>query len=173
MRSDDLSPWLIRGVYLFGFALILTAAIDLLTTVWPLRPGQMTWRYGFLGLSAGYLQTPTLGLMLIIGASIVDRRPVVLRVTAGICLATAVILIGVMGIFALDVVQVRGLRPEEAQRSVLVGGVLQEIKYFVATLVFALLGYGALLTERVLGGEEARRPRTPGIVAAAGKDEYA
>jgi hypothetical protein len=171
MQTDDLSPWLIRGVYLFGCALILTAAIDLLSTAWPLRPGEMTWRYGFFGLSAGYLQTPTLGLMLIMGASIVERRPLVLRITAGIFLATAVILIGVMGIFALDVVQVRGLRPEEAQGTVLVGGVLQEVKYVVATCVFALLGYGALRTGRVLAEQEARRPREPGIVAAAGKDD--
>lgn len=170
MRSDDLSPWLIRGVYLFGFALMLTAAIDLLTTVWPMRPGEMTWRYGFLGLSAGYLQTPTLGLMLIMGAGIVDGNSLVLRATAGICLLTAVVLLGVMGIFALDVLQVRGIRPEEARRGVLVGGIFQEVKYFVATFVFATLGYGGLQTARRLAEEEARRPKKPGIVSAAGQD---
>lgn len=170
MTRNDLSPWLIRGAYLFGFALMLTAAIDLLTTVWPMRPGEITWRYGFLGLSAGYLQTPTLGLMLIMGAAILDSNPMLLRVAAGVCLLTAVVLLGAMGIFGLDVIQVRGIRPEEARRGVLVGGMFQEVKYFVATFVFAMLGYGGLHTARDLAAEEARRPREPGIVSAAGGD---
>lgn len=170
MRTDHLSPWLIRGVYLFGLALILTAAIDLFTTVWPMRPGEMTWRYGFLGLAAGYLQTPTLGLMLIMGAAVIDRSAGLLRATAGVCLLTAVVLLGVMGIFGLDVIQVRGIRPEEARSGVLVGGMFQEVKYFVATFVFALLGYGGLHTARQLAEEEARRPKEPGIVSAAGRD---
>jgi hypothetical protein len=168
MRTDDVSPWLIRGLYLFGFALILTAAIDLMTTVWPLRPGELTWRYGFLGLAAGYMQTPTLGLLFIMGAAALDDSPMILRLGALVCLLTALVLIGVMGMFGLDVLQMRGLRPEEARASVLAGGIFQEIKYFVAWLVFTTLGYGGMKTARALSDRGSSQPRAPGIVSARG-----
>ena len=173
MRTDDVSPWLIRGLYLFGFALILTAAIDLMTTVWPMRPAELAWRYGFLGLAAGYMQTPTLGLLLIMGAAALNDSSMVLRLMALVCLATAVILIGVMGIFGLDVIQMRGLRAEEMRASVLAGGIFQEVKYFVSMLVFAALGYGGLRTARTLSAHAAGRPHAPGIVSARGAAESA
>jgi hypothetical protein len=170
MSADDLSPWLIRGLYLFGVSLMLTAAIDLFTTVWPMRPGDIGWRYGFLGLGAGYLQTPTLGLALIALTAIWDDDVLMLRIVGVCCLATAVILLGIMGIFGLDVVQMRQLRPEEAQASVMAGGMFQEVKYFVAFVIFAFLGHGSLKTAKVLAHSGGRVARTPGIVSTAGRE---
>lgn len=165
--NDRISPWLAWCAYLFGFALILTAAIDLLTTVWPLRPAEMAWRYGFLGLAAGYLQTPTLGLALIAGAAIWQEHVLPLRLVGTLSMLTALILLGIVGVFGLDVLAMRQMRPEEAQMGVLVGGVLQEVKYVVALFVFALLGHGCLKTAKRLSAHLARRPRKPGIVSAA------
>jgi len=169
MKTDDISPWIPASAYLFGFALILTAKIDLLTTVWPMRPTDMAWRYAFLGLSAGYLQTPTLGLGLIAGTAMWQKHVLPLRAVGVVCLLTALTLVGVMGIFALDVLAMRQLRPEEAQAGVLMGGMFQEVKYFVATFVFAFLGHGALKSATVMAKDLASRPRKPGIVAAASR----
>ena len=144
---------------------MLTAAIDLFTTVWPMRPSEMTWRYGFLGLAAGYLQTPTLGLLLIIVGALWARNAGLLRVAGIACLATAVMLLIVMGVFALDVIQVRAIRPAEAQAGVLYGGIFQEIKYFVATLVLVLMGQGALKTAKRSASAWAKK--APGIVSTA------
>jgi hypothetical protein len=170
MSSDDVSPWVIRGLYLFGLSLMLTAAIDLFTTVWPLRPGEIGWRFGFLGLGAGYLQTPTLGLALIAATAIWEENTGVLRGVGAVCLVTGLVLLGVMGIFGLDVVQMRQLRPEDAQASVMTGGMFQEVKYFVAFLVFSFLGYGSLKTAKVLARSGGRVARTPGIVSTAGTE---
>lgn len=167
MTDRDVSPWFIRGVYLFGFAFILTAAIDLSTTIWPLRPTQLNWRYGFLGLAGGYLQTPTLGLLLIAGAAIWDRSTGMLRLAGYASLLMALVLLGAMGIFGLDLIQVRQLRPEEAQSSVLYGGIFQEIKYFVAMLVLLLIGKGSLKTAKDAAVEWT--PSSPGIVSASGR----
>jgi hypothetical protein len=171
MNSDDISPWMARGLYLFGIALMMTAAIDLFTTVWPMRPGEMAWRYGFLGLAAGYLQTPTLGIILIAGVAIWEDNVMVLRVTGVGCLATALVLTGIMGLFGLDLIQIRGLRAEEMQASVLAGGLFQEVKYLVATVTFAFLGHGALKTAKEAGGRPDRvSQRKPGIVSATGSE---
>ncbi len=162
--DDAISPWVVRGLYLFGFALMMHAAIDLFSTVWPMRPTELAWRYGFLGLAAGYLQTPTLGLLLIGGTAIWEGRRVVVRGTGLGFLVCALILLGVIGIFGLDVLAMRDLRPPEAQAGVMTGGMFQEVKYVVSTLIFAVLGQGFLATA---GRMDGRRPRKPGIVSAA------
>lgn len=166
MIDRDVSPWLVWGIYLFGIAFILTAAIDLFTTVWPMRPTEMTWRYGFLGLAAGYLQTPTLGLLMIAVGAIWQRNTGLLRLVGGICLIMAVAYLIVMGVFALDVMQVRQLRPPEAQAGVLYGGIFQLIKYFVAMCVFVLIGQGCLKTAKQSAFIWAKK--APGIVSTRG-----
>jgi hypothetical protein len=49
-----------------------------------------------------------------------------------------------MTVFALDVVQMRALRAEEVREGIVVGAVLQELKYGAAVLVLASLAIGAL-----------------------------
>lgn len=163
MNDRDVSSWLVWGVYLFGIAFILTAAIDLFTTVWPLRPGEINWRYGFLGLAGGYLQTPTLGLLLIAGGAIWQRNATLLRVVGIVALVSALGLLIAMGIFGLDVLQVRQIRPEEARAGVLYGGIFQEIKYFVAACVLILVGQGCLKTAKQSASSWAKK--APGIVS--------
>ena len=148
MIDRDVSPLLIWGIYLFGIAFMLTAAIDLFTTVWPLRPTEMTWRYGFLGLAAGYLQTPALGLLMVALGAIWQRNARLLRAVGVTCLVLAVVYVLIMGIFALDVIQIRQIRAPEAQAGVLFGGLFQLIKYLVAMCVFVLVGQGCLNTAK-------------------------
>ena len=169
MSNDPVSPWLARGLYLFGFALAMTAAIDLFTTVWPMRPSDIAWRYGFLGLTAGYLQTPTLGLALMIGTAIWARNRTVLRLAGFVALVVSLLLMVAMGLFGLDVIQMRGLRAEEMQSAVMAGGMFQELKYFIAVLVLVFLGFGALKTAKATSSDwDTRKGRSPGIVSSAG-----
>lgn len=165
MTDRDVSPWLVWGIYLFGVAFMLTAAIDLFTTVWPMRPTEMTWRYGFLGLAAGYLQTPALGIVMIALAAIWQRNATLLRGVGVVCLATALMYLIIMGVFALDVLQVRQIRPPEAQAGVLYGGIFQEIKYGVAMCVYVLMGLGCLKTGKASASSWAKK--APGIVSKA------
>ena len=101
-------------------------------------------------MAAGYMQTPTLGLLLIAGAAFVDDRPAVIEAVGAVCLATSAILVGVMAIFAYDVLQMRALRDPEAQSAVLTSAAFQEVKFGVAIVVFALLGLGARRTAKAL-----------------------
>lgn len=165
MTDRDVSPWLIWGIYLFGVAFILTAAIDLFSTAWPMRPSEIQWRYGFLGLGGGYLQMPTLGLLLIAVGAILARNATLLRITGIVYLLFALVLLVSMGVFGLDVLQVRQLRPEEARTNVLMGGILQEVKYFVAMIVLVLLGQGCLKTAKKSASAWARK--APGIISSS------
>jgi len=77
-----------------------------------------------------------------------------------------------MVVFALDVLQMRGVRAEEVQPAVLAGGVLQELKYGTAALVLFVLGVGALKTA---WGQRARaeKPRPAAGLVTAGRSERA
>lgn len=165
MRIHDLSPWFIRGMYLFGLALMLTAAIDLFTTVWPLRPAEMAWRYGFFGLAAGYIQTPTLGLLLLVGGAALDDDVRVLRVGGIFAFAAAGLLLVSAAAFGLDVLSMRAIRPPESQAGVLYGGMLQEVKYVVGACVLLCLGAGSIAMSRSI---KKHTRRDPGIVSAQG-----
>lgn len=165
MRIQDLSPWFVRGIYLFGVALMMTAAIDLFTTVWPLRPGEMAWRYGFFGLAAGYVQTPTLGMMLILGAAALNEDPGILRIAGMLCFAAAGILLICTAAFGLDVLSMRAIRPPESQAGVLYGGIFQMVKYVVGALVLLMTGMGAIATARSV---KKHTRHEAGIVSTAG-----
>lgn len=159
------SQWTIRGLYLFGLVLLLAPLSDLISTVWPLMPGELPWRYGFLGLSAGYIHTPMLGLTIALATAHWEGNTTALRFLGYATGVVAVLLLVVMGVFMLDLLQMRGLRAAEAQRGVLIGGLLQEAKYGTAVLVLLALGVGSVKTAgRASRSSSGRRADTPGVV---------
>lgn len=164
MTRSAVSPWIARGLYLFALTLVVYPLIDLTSTVWPLRFGDMAWRYGMLGLGAGYLHTPLLGLVLGMAVAFWDEHPGMVRFGATVSLVVAVALLIAMAVFAMDVMGMRAVRPEEARTGVLVGGILQEIKYFGATLVLACLALGGTHTAKRLASSAARQPSSPGVL---------
>lgn len=165
MHSNDVSPWVVRGLYLFAIVLVLSPIMDLTSTVWPMRPTELTWRYGFLGLTAGYLHTPLLGACLALGLAWWTERDGVLRFVGIAMLASVLPLLLAMGMFMLDVLQMRGLREADVQQAVLVGGILQEVKYGSALLVLLALGFGAVRTAGSRRRNPGGRRASPGIVA--------
>jgi hypothetical protein len=83
----------------------------------------------------------------------------------------ALALLLIMGVFALDVVQVRSMRPPESLPAFLAGAAISEAKHFTAFLVLVALGVGswrtAALVAEAPGGRAAAEPAR-GIVAASG-----
>lgn len=168
MRRAPVSAWAVRGLYLLALILILSPLVDLISTVWPLRPGDLSWRYGLLGLLGSYVHTAVLGFALGMAAAYVEERNTLLRVFAvtGLVCATALVL--AMGLFALDVLQMRALRAEGLRAATLVSGGVQEIKYLAATLVLVCLGAGGVGTARRVASRAHRgRERGPGIIRGA------
>jgi hypothetical protein len=166
--SVQVSPWATRALYLFALVLISMPLLDFLSSVMPARAGDFSWRYGALGLLPGYIHTPMLGLVLGLGVGYWQERAWVLRWGGGVALLAALGLLLLTGVFALDVVQMRGMRPE-AEFAVTAGGILQSTKYMTAALVLALLGHGSMSTGGRMGRANAvRGAAKPGIVSRDG-----
>ena len=161
--------WAVRGLYLFSFVLVFWPLVDLATNTLPMHPGDVRWRYGFSGLLAGFLHTPILGLVLATLLAYSRRSRVTLRTLAALELIAALVLLLVMGMFALDVVQVRAMRPPESMPAFLAGAAISEAKHFTAFLVLLALGIGSWQTGALVESAPATRsaevPR--GIVAAS------
>jgi hypothetical protein len=152
------------GAYVFGLTLILGPVINLITTVLPVRVGDVTWRYGSLGMAAGYLNTPLLGLGLAIAVAIWQEDLAVLRALGIVATVAAVLLLPVMAMWTLDVLQMRELSEPEVRAGVLIGGVIQGAKYFGACAVLGLVGLG--ISRTVKGTRSASHsedgPGSPG-----------
>ncbi|HUF76262.1 MAG TPA: hypothetical protein VMM35_08275 [Longimicrobiales bacterium] len=154
----------VAALYLFALVLVLSPLVDLLSTVWPPRFGELSWRYGFFGLSAGYLHTPLLGLVLATAVAYWQEHGALLRVVGFGSVLLAGLLIPVIALWPLDFQQISALREEELRQGVIAGGIIQELKYMGACAVLALLGLGALGTAKGLGTRRTEKA-SPGIVS--------
>jgi hypothetical protein len=143
------------AAYVLALSMILGPLVDLITTVLPARLGDVTWRYGFAGLAAGYLLTPLLGLALAIGVALWQEDLRLLRALGILALVAAGGLIPMLGMWGLDVLAVREMRDPDARSGVLVGGVIQGLKYLGALLALGLGGTGVTRTTGSLRGREA------------------
>lgn len=157
----DVSRWVALGAYVLALSLVLGPAVDLITTVLPPRLGDTTWRYGSLGLAAGYLATPLLGLGVAIAVAVWQEDLRLLKVLGILALIGAGALIPVMGTWGLDVLAVREMREPDARTGVLIGGVIQGAKYLLAFATLGLVGMGISQTLR-------SSRRSDGQKAAAG-----
>ncbi len=132
-------------VYFLGFLLIVTPMGDFLTNVMPMRPGSAEWRYGSVGLFAGFLLTPTLGVLILLFAAIVLEHRMVVKILSVLNLLVAILFLILIALFALDVVQVRASIPEDAVAEVRsrfhIGAAKAVLKYLSMVVAFGWLGW--------------------------------
>jgi hypothetical protein len=137
------SPWLVRALYLIALLMAISPLVEYVTTIWPLRPGDLVWRYGALGLGAGHLPNVTVGLAALLMIAYWRGHRAMFYAAGLASAAGAVLILPAMAMFALDALQFRALREEELRGAVLISGVLQELKYLVSALAMGCLGMGA------------------------------
>ncbi len=143
IRASALS---IAGAYFFMFVLVFWPVVDLTSSVWPLQPGNLQWRYGSMGLLAAYLHTPILAIVLSMGLAFVLRQRAALRLLSILSFFGVLVLFLVLVLFPLDVIQLRGTVAEEALPSFQAGALLAELKHFTAFISLLLLGIGGWRT---------------------------
>lgn len=154
---------LARPTYVIAGLLVVLPMLDLVVNVWPIRPGDVQWRYGTLGLLSGFLLTPLLGIVLAYAAAVVLEHRAVIRALAVLSLAVAVGLVVGALLFVLDALQFRSQAPPEALATFDRG----MIKAFVKHLVVAgSVGWLGLVGMRGSSTGPKRRP-TP-VIRATG-----
>ena len=87
--------------------LIASPAADLVAALMPMRPGEVSWRFGAYGLITNSLITPILGLAIILVVSEHQEWTRSMTVTAAVCAVLALILFAGFALFVLDYIQLR------------------------------------------------------------------
>jgi hypothetical protein len=137
----------VRGLYVLAIVLMVFPLLELFTTVWPFRFGDMAWRYAAFGITANYAYRSLVGLALFMALAYWFDHPHALRYAGVLALVTAGLILPLMVAFGLDLPAVAELRGE-GQRNSLVAGAFQEFKYAGTFLALSMLGLGALGTAR-------------------------
>jgi hypothetical protein len=162
-------PLLTTSAYLVALTLVLYPILDTVLAVWPLRPGESTWRFGATGLLSRTLMTSSLGLLLTMVIALVAGHRVALRAAALASAAAAVTLLALSGMFALDVLQTRSSVNPQAKTAFDVASAVALIKMGLGVALAAGLAVGGWRSELVRGPAApaaGRKQTTPLIVAA-------
>jgi hypothetical protein len=140
------------AIYPIAFMLALIPLTDALAQVWPLKPGQVGWRYGAVGIFSSALFTPLLAVFLTLLAASVLRQRWVQILLGIVSVLSALVLVAVLALFALDALQVVHMTVPGDKRSFQVGGAKAAAKLLLAMVVIMSMGIAAF--------KGARRRRT-------------
>ena len=147
----------LAGALYFASALLLAVPfIDLGTNVWPIRAGDIAWRYGTVGLLSGFLLTPLLGLCIaaVVAAGLAQHRA--LRALGILSALGAAALLGVTVLFTLDTIQFRVQVPSEGRASYQIGALRAWGKNLVVVAALVWLAVGASRAARALEAGQGR-----------------
>jgi hypothetical protein len=165
MRNTDR---LTVPAYVLAASLLLVPFLDLLVQVWPMLPSQSAWRFGTLGLLSRTLITPSLGLLLLLGAALSAEHAQLLRVISALSGVISLVLFGCLALFLIDGIEVRALVAEDGKDRFDLTALVASAKLgmgFVVTFAYCVFGWRAsrALTRQV---DAAHAVRGPGIVAS-------
>ncbi len=90
-----------------AFLLIASPLADLVAAFLPVRPGEVSWRFGAYGLVTNALVTMILGLAIIMVVNGFRQGRRAIALTATVCAVLALFLIGGFALFVLDYLQLR------------------------------------------------------------------
>jgi hypothetical protein len=140
-------------VYFAGALTLLLPLADLLASVWPVRIGQLEWRFGSLGLLSGFTLSPVLGLIMCMAAAAVLEHWIVQRLLAVLSMIGAVLLVAMVVIFGFDWLQYRAAAPLEARPGMDTGSIKALAKHGLVSASLLWLGFASW--------RAGRRPRVP------------
>lgn len=163
MMNSAPQPHILRlrvPTYLILGVALLFPLIDVMMGAWPMHPGLLTWRFGFVGILATTVSAPLLVLLLLyaFALSVGDRKVVVL--CAVVALVLAVVLVAGGASFFLDTIQMKRRVPASQLARFDAASTQALMKLAINTIASLVLGISILRTlrmARVVPGEKETR----------------
>jgi hypothetical protein len=151
-------------LYLVAALLVVIPLADFLLSVPPSEFSNVQWRFAAVGLLAGFMLTPVLGLAMALVVAAVLEHYRVQRWLVAVSLLMATVLIALSLGFVLDMLQVRASVPDEGRAAFTNAWTRAILKHALAATAFAYLG---LRARRMI--PERTRQRTPKTVHVVSK----
>lgn len=161
---------ILGGLYPVALLLILSPLIDLATAVWPIRPSEVSWRFGTFGLITGALVTPIIGLLLLQVAAALLDHVLTLRVVSVLQLIAAVFLLVGIALFVLDAVQLRGTVTAAAKVSYDLAATKALVTALLELVVLGWIGMGGLRAASAVGKRLGSRDPSASLVVGRGAE---
>ena len=127
--------------YLVAALMLVMPMLEVVLSVWPLRMGETSWRFGTVGLLSQALMTPLLGALVLVIVAVTLNHRKTLATASGVALLLTLALLVVIPIFALDAIQMRTQVRTDAHRAFDLSSLLAAITLsaaFVSTLLLAI-----------------------------------
>jgi hypothetical protein len=160
--------FLIVPGYLVGLLLTLLPLFGVLMQTFPPRPGDVTWRFTTAGLYGGVLLTPLLGVFLLFALALLAEHRGVMRVLAVTNAAVVVGCLIAIGLFSLDLLQIRATVPTAGKARFALAGLTTAGQYAAAGFVSAILAVQAWRAARPLpGARNVKGAESPGLLIRA------
>ncbi|MGQ0646162.1 MAG: hypothetical protein ACT4P7_01255 [Gemmatimonadaceae bacterium] len=143
-RRLDGADALVGPLYFVALLLIGTPVLDFITSILPFRLDNIEWRFASVGLLSGFVLTPLLGIVLTLLVAYWAGHVRLLRIVAIANAVVAVAFTIVIGLFLLDIVQLRSAVQAEAQAAfegAAFKAVLKHVCFVVATGLLAIRGF--------------------------------
>ncbi len=102
-------------MYFAAVALIINAAAQFTIPVWPLKPSELNWRVGASGLLMDALLATVIPQAMLYFAAFMNNDRKTLQILRWVTLVTGLVTIGLLALFALDSVQIRGALPQNVK----------------------------------------------------------
>ncbi len=150
MTSSPVSarPWLL-ALYALGALLVIQPPLEVISAAWPLRFGEVGWRFGVTGSFQQLVTTFVIGVALIMLAAYLLRHRLVVRAAAIAALVVVVLFILAAAGFALDYVQLRRMVRPELVHSFDMTSMRAGIASLLSIVALSVLGYVGLLVSRI------------------------
>ncbi len=146
VNSSERADALIAPAYFVAFLLVATPAMDFVTSILPLRFGDIEWRFASVGLLSGFLLTPLLGVILAMGVAAYAEHMLLQRVLAILNLVAGVVFAILFAFFVLDILQLRSVVQAEAKpafESAASKAIVKHLSFVAAALVMGWRGMRA------------------------------
>lgn len=150
-------------VYFVAVLMIVLPPLDVVFNVNSLEPDVVRWRFGFAGLLTGVALLPITGVLLALLTAHVMRHVWMRRVLTGFSILAVLAMMGILGMFMLDGLQLRrSIQPAMQHRFDLI------LIKSVLTQVAGILGLAAILGASMIAAKRSRGARAH--AAAGGPD---
>lgn len=156
-------------IYFIAIGLTVIPLVDFSLSILPIDVGNLRWRWPTLGLLTGFLFTPLFAIIIVcfVAAELEDR--ITQRVVAIFNLLAAVLLLGLLLTYALDVIQLRADLPENDRLPFYMSTVRALVKYGFGILACLWLGVAGFRASRaVRSTRESRRGEVAPLVSGVG-----
>ena len=131
-------------LYLAAIVILLDQAAILAASIYPVAASSVNWRFGAVGLFAGRATPFLLADLLLLAAGMFAGHRGFLRVLAVLHVLFAVLLLGALGMFVLDTLEIRQLLPLDARAQALASAVR------AAIALLAVAAYCLVIAVRVI-----------------------